>query len=1196
MLMKRFLVAIWMCLALAGGLRAQVDYRQRQLNVDDGLPSNSVRAIVQDQRGFVWMGTDEGLCRYNGIVLQAYPLPGSGSNQYVEALLPVGADSLLVGTQRGVYVFSYITERFQLLSLELKGAVTSMARDRDGRVWVATDGGGVVACQADGEPQHRYDLQALGGKAGCVSVDADNQVWVLSHEASPSVWRLNKGRNVFEPVKLQAGADLGDADLGAASMLQTGDGQRWIGTWERGLWLLTGDGRLLPMPETQNGQCLHIHSLVAYSDHQLLAGADDGLWLFDTRERSFSLFLPQHFVYAAMTDREGGVWAGTHYGGIVYVSPIARRFDAVAGGVTPCFCEDAAGRVWVASEVEGVKCLAYGSNKTNRPYEPYGAYGPNKPYSPDLARLSVHALCADGDDLWMGTYAEGVVVLQTTTGRLRRYEADATDDHSLPDPNVGALLRDRKGRLWVATQSGLCCFDRAANRFDRLMKTDAAPIDIDEDGNGRLWVATQGAGLYRYDPDGRTTCYRFSADDATTLSDDVVNCSLVDAAGTLWVGTQGGLCRYDAGADCFRRVHLNVPKQAVASIAEDQGVLWLSGDCGVLRYEAGKDVVQRFTRHDGLVSEQFLPNACLKASDGRVYLGTIRGYNSFLPYKIQVNKLLPPVYITQAQVYNYPVEVGSWRLPVALQYVDKLDLWQNDQMLSLSFASLSYCSPEKNIYAYRLEGFDKEWHYVGHDHRATYTNLPVGTYTFVVRATNNDGVWSNSQARLVVVVHPPVWWSLPAKIAYGVLAVLLVWLVLWFVLGRAERRHKKEMAQLSEAKEEEVRNARMEFFTTIAHEIRTPVSLIIGPLEQLKKREAASTELDTIDRNAHRLLELVNQLLDFRKVEQGQMEVDFAVQNVRSVLQEVASNFAPVLQQKGKRFSVTLPDEHFTAVIDREAIVKLVSNLLSNALKYTRDSVELNCQAEPQGKYFYIEVTDNGRGISEEDQRHVFEPFFQTRGSKPGTGIGLNIVKRTAEAHHGEVSVLSQPGQGTTFRVVLPTSQEVAAQPHEGNRPYEPNEPHKTNRSYEPNEPHEAPAATILLVDDNEEMLTFLATTFMDSYEVLVARDGTEALRLLEESLVARDGTPTSTIDVVVSDWMMQQMDGPELCSRMRQNQATRHIPFILLTAKTDSQSKVQAMEAGVDAFIEKPFPVKYLEACVRNLLRRFKSTQSVAL
>ena len=398
---------------------------------------------------------------------------------------------------------------------------------------------------------------------------------------------------------------------------------------------------------------------------------------------------------------------------------------------------------------------------------------------------------------------------------------------------------------------------------------------------------------------------------------------------------------------------------------------------------------------------------------------------------------------------------------------------------------------------------------------------------------------------------------------------------------------------LNAEKEQEMRNARMEFFTMIAHEIRTPVSLIIAPLEQLKKTESAepgnkgrTSLIDTIDRNAHRLLELVNQLLDFRKVEQNQMEMDFKVQRIAPLLRSIADNFMSPMKLNGHKLECELPDDSLTVAVDREAIVKMVSNLLSNANKYARDSVKLCARLTSDGHHLCIEVIDNGNGISPEDCKRVFEPFFQTRNSKAGTGIGLNLVKHIAEKHNGTVTVESEIGKGTTFRVTLPVCQETA-----GEMPDEKPEDNVQNNTEATAQEENAPAvhkATMLIVDDNEEMQNFLVTTFMDEYEVLSARDGKEALEIIKESLVAGDDhIPTSSIDIVLSDWMMVEMDGPELCQRMRQNQGTSHIPFVLLTAKTDSKSKVQAMEAGVDMYIEKPFAVKYLEASIRNLLKR---------
>ena len=388
---------------------------------------------------------------------------------------------------------------------------------------------------------------------------------------------------------------------------------------------------------------------------------------------------------------------------------------------------------------------------------------------------------------------------------------------------------------------------------------------------------------------------------------------------------------------------------------------------------------------------------------------------------------MPPVYITGLSIMNQEEHTAEG-LPLDLSQTKELTLGYSDgQMVTFSFASLSYCSPEKNQYAYMLEGFDQDWNYVGNQNRATYTNLPAGTYVFRVKATNNDGAWSANEAALQIVVHPPLWWSWWAKVLYLLIIGAAIWMYVRFRLKRAEHQHQQEIERLNAEKEKEVREARLNFFTMIAHEIRTPVSLIIGPLEKIMKGDTAISGKDdmrVIDRNAHRLLELVNQLLDFRKVEQQSLVMHFAPQNIHELIEGVSERFAPTFEQGGKRFTVDCPDEHFTAIIDKEAVTKVVSNLLTNANKYTKDDVRLSCGIEPDGEHFRIVVSDNGVGIREEDRQRIFEPFFQAMDNKPGTGIGLNIVKNIVDLHHGIISLDSEVGKGTTFTVVLPVRQE----------------------------------------------------------------------------------------------------------------------------------------------------------------------------
>jgi len=519
-------------------------------------------------------------------------------------------------------------------------------------------------------------------------------------------------------------------------------------------------------------------------------------------------------------------------------------------------------------------------------------------------------------------------------------------------------------------------------------------------------------------------------------------------------------------------------------------------------------------------------------------------------------------------------------LPKALQYSKKIDLNYDDDMFSLYFAALSYCSPEKNQYACKLEGFDKEWNYVGSTPKATYTNIPAGTYTFRVKATNNDGIWSKQEATLEIVVHPPFWWTLPAKILYLLLIGGMIWLYVHMRLLKEEKRHKREMQRLNDRKDMEVKEARLTFFTMIAHEIRTPVSLIIGPLEILMKDVVNSTKtnipisyhenLQIIDRNAHRLLELVNQLLDFNKTQQLEPQHNFAEYKIRDIITSVAERFNPTLQQKGADFQIDYPSEDFFAIVDKEAITKIISNLMTNATKYTQNMVHLSCNVSDDHKTFTIEVEDNGVGISKSDQQKIFSPFYQAQDNKPGTGIGLSIVEYLVNVHGGHISVESQHGKGSVFRVTIPTTQ--------ANVITKPSKPAQESKEEKPSRPVLSifdAKQIVLITEDDEDMLRFLASNFKTDYTVITARNGREGLQQVTRHQVS----------LIISDWMMPEMDGEEFCKLLRADYRYSHIPFVMLTAKTDNESKTQGMNCGADTFIEKPFSMEYLHACIKNMI-----------
>lgn len=1172
---------------------ASTDFWFRHFSVEDGLSSNSVRAIMQDKYGFMWLGTDDGLNRYDGTTIKVYNLNPQGSNDYISSLYDT-TDNIWVGTEDGVYIFDYETQSFELFKVltaqgdSIKSNVNHIAEDRDGNLWFSTVGQGIFKYNISKHYLEHYEFKNANGLMASVLVDSENQIWAVTNWGSPTVSKLNKAENKFEPFPITYEARQYDSN--SLVMLEDSEHALWLGTWECGLQKIdryTGKATTYLHPSEGKG-ATHIHSLVEYAPHQLLIGSDDGLLLFNTLTCEHQLFtedetnpysLSNRFVYPIVKDREGGIWVGTYYGGVNYLSPNTGQFECFAhsrfynsvnGTVIGRFCEDSSGYIWIASDDGG---LSRFSPKDKQ----FTHYMPDE-HRNSLSYHNVHALCMDDGDLWIGTYTGGVNVLNTKTGVFRVYTTRGGDLTTLDGTSSYAIFRDREKRIWVTSMAGINLYNREEDNFIRVKDLESLTIDIDQDTDGNIWFATQGKGLFKYNPDKKTWKNYVYSNVPGALVNDQVNCVLIDGNGNMWVGTMNGLCKYNAGEDRFEAIPLDIPSRNICGIVEDQRVLWLTTTKGLVRYAPGESC-QVFTRSDGLQSEQFLPNAALKASDGKIYVGSVNGFNAFYPYQIKTNKVLPPVIITGLEIFNKQIRIGDKQLPKALNQMTELDLSYKDHVFSLLYASLSYCTPEKNQYAYKLEGFDKDWNYVGSQNKATYTNLPAGTYVFKVKATNNDGIWSDQEANLKITIHPPFYWSTASKILYFILVCIALTFFIRFLLKRTEKKHTAEINQLNVSKEKEVHEAKIKFFTMIAHEIRTPVSLIIGPLEKIMKSSipmpaVLRDDLNIIDRNSQRLLFLVNQLLDFRKVEQEGITMKYASQNIRQLLQAVCERFKPFITQHGAHLEVEYPDADFTAMVDSEAITKLISNLLTNASKYTKDRVVLSCVVQPEQHTFVVKVTDNGIGISKEDRKRIFKPFFQAMDNKPGTGIGLSIVKSIVESHNGCIEVESEINKGSSFIVTLPIEQ-VGVTAQEGEAGV-----------LNPAIPEDILSETLpvvsskdkplmLIVDDNEEMLNFLSSSFSAQYSILTAEDGVEALEKLKEHEVT----------LIVSDWMMPRMNGVEFCKALRVDQAISHIPFILLTAKTDTNSKIEGMDCGADAYIEKPFSVQYLEACIKNLL-----------
>ena len=600
----------------------------RHFSVEDGLSSNSVRALMQDKYGFLWIGTDEGLNRYDGTTVKLYRLKDRGANEAISSLYST-LNKIWIGTDEGIYIYDYETEDIMPFvlatskNIHIETNTNHIVEDKDKNLWFTTVGQGIFKYNTITNHLEQYEFKNANGLMASVLVDSENQIWAITNWGNSGLFKLNKAENKFETFPLSY--ESGKHDSNALVMLEDSEHTLWLGTWECGLQKIdkySGKATTYLHPTDGKG-ATHIHSIMEYAPHQLLIGSDDGLLLFNTITEEYQLFtedetnphsLSNRFVYPIIKDHEGGIWIGTYYGGVNYISPNTGQFESfvhsrfsnsVNGTVIGRFCEDSNGDVWIASDDGGLNRFS----PKNRKFSHYlPLEGKNS-----LSYHNVHALCMDDDNLWIGTYTGGVNVLNLQTGTFKTYSAYQDNPASLDGTSSYAIFKDRKERIWVTSMSGVNLYNREKDNFTRIKDLDALTIDIDQDTKGNLWFSTQGKGLFKYHPEKQIwKNYIHDHKNPNSLANNQVNCVLIDTNGEMWVGTMNGLCKYNAEEDAFETLPLEIPSHNICSIIEDQRILWLTTTKGLVRYTPGEGC-RVFTKSDGLQSEQFLPNAAYKS-------------------------------------------------------------------------------------------------------------------------------------------------------------------------------------------------------------------------------------------------------------------------------------------------------------------------------------------------------------------------------------------------------------------------------------------------------------------------------------------------------------------------------------------------------------------------------------------------------
>jgi signal transduction histidine kinase/DNA-binding response OmpR family regulator len=812
----------------------------------------------------------------------------------------------------------------------------------------------------------------------------------------------------------------------------------------------------------------------------------------------------------------------------------------------------------------------------------------------------------------VGTDIGGVNRINKQTGIVTHYKNDPTNDNSLSYNQIAVIYGDRQKNIWIVNWGyGLNMLDVRSETFIRYNHEESDPTSIShneiysifEDSFVDLWIGTVGGGLNRFNrTDKKFERFTHNPEDHSSLSNDIISIIFEDKEKSLWIGTNGGLNYFNRSKDTFSHYKRDegLPNEVICgALEDDHDNLWLSTNNGIIVFNKKSKSFRVYDMRDGLLQNEFNQTVYFKNRSGEMYFGGSKGINYFHPDELKINDKIPDIRITGIEISNKPVPIGKSILDnrvilkKSITETNKLELTHDDNVLSLEFSSLDYSIPTKNKYAYILEGFDSDWTYHSYERRyATYTNLDPGEYIFRIKGSNNDGVWNDEGASLSIIIYPPWWLSSWAYLSYIILLLVVIYTTWKLQVKRIHIKHDFEMSKFEAQKLHEVDEIKSRFFANISHEFRTPLTLILSPVQELIKKakdNKAIDQLSTINRNADRLLSLVNQLLDISKIESGNMKLEVEELNVVPIVKGLFSSFTSFADRKGLTMKCNCGLENSNLFIDKDMFEKILTNILSNAFKFTPKGGKITVSMKKTEEHFLLMVSDTGIGIPSDRISNIFDRFYQVDGShtreQEGTGIGLALTKELIEAHKGIIKVESEENIGTTFTISFRlgrehfTDEEMAESLEEkSEHPSLPkmqldSDIETTSEDIELLA--EAQKLIILIVEDNYDVRKYILGILESEYLVVESKNGEEGMIKSFEIIP----------DLIVSDVMMPRMDGFEICEKLKLDERTSHIPIILLTAKATNMDKIIGFETGADDYLMKPFDANLLCVRIKNLL-----------
>ena len=1222
-------------------------------SVLNSLPSKDVQSVYQDRDGYIWISTRNGLFQYDGYSITTYKsnlyCPDLLTNNNIYCVAEDAQHRLWIGTYSGLNVLDKQTGQIRKIDdPEINGiGISQILVTSDNRILFATEGG-LLEYLEDSKRFLAFNQDNTDGvfpKTTVKSLFEDDRgdIWIGTW--SQGLFRYEKRTGKYRKYPQM------NSGNSAHVVFQDSHKNIWVGTWGAGLHLLhdaynpekttwttfthdenrsgtISDNLIYAISEDLNTNSLWVGtrsglSILSLRDMEMLHWSFENCYSGESENS-----ITSSEVASLLRDRQGIMWVGMIGGGVNMANTRKAKFNLdrlseakrilKSNSVRSILLDDE-GQLWM-----GISTYGFGvEDRRTGKFTHHGQMPDFSSYRGISTVMSIMQSPSTGH-IWIGVYNGGAYEIDKSAPVGKRVKAyNSSNAPWMCNSCIYYICEDSKQNLWFATKSGVSM--RAADgtpvRFDSLKVGDVAVRDmvvmqLVEGHDSEMWLASNTHGVIRIQGSGNSLSgYTFSGYSVSNgkLNSDYANCIYKDVEGRIWVGTGGsGLSLYDAVEDVFLPAHKlwNLPGDAVTNIQSDKkGNLWLGTNAGLLRLTVPRDLqnvtYRLYTTSDGLQDNIFNRGASFLASDGEMFFGGHRGYNSFYPDKQDEQVFSSPVVITDIKVFNQ-----SWTAlsdkerseisNLSPRFTDKIVLDYKRNNFSIEFSALEYANPERNRYAYRLDGFDAGWQYTDASKRfAYYNNLKSGTYTFYVKSSNSNGIWDENIQTVKVVILPPPWKTWWAYTLYIIVLLGISWYIYRIVRNRIRLRNALHLREMEQAKSEEINHAKLQFFTNITHELLTPLTIISASVDELKQTAPAYKEqYDVMTHNINRLIRLLQQILEFRKAETGNLKLKVLQGDLVLFIRRSLDGFRPLMKKKDIRFTIQSDADKCLAFFDPDKLDKILYNLLSNASKYNKPGgkvgIELNCD-EVNGIACII-VKDNGPGIPKESQKNLFKRFYEgdyRKFNTIGTGIGLSLVRDLVTLHHGSISVESEEGKGAAFKIQFPVHRfaysedeiddAVTLLDSDGIDAVQEDvviTDAQADILEENLIPVEQSAAekshTLLLVEDNEDLLGLMVKLLGGDYTIHTATNGKEALEVVE----------LEDIDLIVSDVMMPVMDGIEFCRNIKGNFDTSHIPLILLTAKKQEEDRVEAYESGADAFITKPFNLSVLHARIGNLLK----------